>query len=202
MAAPAMKLTLIIESAQDPQFIPRLIPLLTEMPLDEDSRAALRRAAAAAAARTPPAGPGADPQPRRGTRRDHLLRHHRPSAGRFQQIHPVLPLSQRHLLDRPVQIELSHQGSRGIEPVDQGRPGKDGEPGAKSASAMAEAGMRAWAPSASRPTRRPRRAWRPRRLWRNCESQESGISDGANRPPFIRCFTFYFDSLTTGHFEL
>jgi hypothetical protein len=33
MAAPAMKLTLIIESTQDPKFIPRLIPLLTEMPL-------------------------------------------------------------------------------------------------------------------------------------------------------------------------
>ncbi len=35
MPAPAMKLTLIIESAQDPGFIPRLIPLLTEMPLGE-----------------------------------------------------------------------------------------------------------------------------------------------------------------------
>ncbi len=35
MAAPAMKLTLIIESTQDPEFIPRLIPLLTEMPLVE-----------------------------------------------------------------------------------------------------------------------------------------------------------------------
>ena len=35
MAAPAMKLTLIIESTQDPHFIPRLIPLLTEMPLAE-----------------------------------------------------------------------------------------------------------------------------------------------------------------------
>lgn len=35
MAAPAMKLTLIIESIQDPAFIPRLIPLLTEMPLPE-----------------------------------------------------------------------------------------------------------------------------------------------------------------------
>ena len=30
-----MKLTLIIESTQDPVFIPRLIPLLTEMPLGE-----------------------------------------------------------------------------------------------------------------------------------------------------------------------
>jgi hypothetical protein len=35
MAAPAMKLTLIIESTQDPEFIPKLIPLLTEMPLAE-----------------------------------------------------------------------------------------------------------------------------------------------------------------------
>jgi hypothetical protein len=35
MAAPAMKLTLIIESTQDPTFIPRLIPFLTEMPLAE-----------------------------------------------------------------------------------------------------------------------------------------------------------------------
>ncbi len=35
MAAPAMKLTLIIESTQDPAFIPRLIPLLTQMPLEE-----------------------------------------------------------------------------------------------------------------------------------------------------------------------
>jgi hypothetical protein len=35
MAEPAMKLTLIIESAPDAEFIPRLIPLLTEMPLAE-----------------------------------------------------------------------------------------------------------------------------------------------------------------------
>ncbi len=35
MAAPAMKLTLIIEATQDPEFIPRLIPLLTLMPLAE-----------------------------------------------------------------------------------------------------------------------------------------------------------------------
>jgi hypothetical protein len=35
MAAPAMKLTLIIESTQDPAFIPRLIPLLTELPMAE-----------------------------------------------------------------------------------------------------------------------------------------------------------------------
>jgi hypothetical protein len=35
MAAPAMKLTLIIEASPDDVFIPRLIPLLTEMPLAE-----------------------------------------------------------------------------------------------------------------------------------------------------------------------
>ena len=34
MADAAMKLTLIIESTQDPEFLPRLIPLLTSMPLD------------------------------------------------------------------------------------------------------------------------------------------------------------------------
>ena len=35
MAEPAMKLTMVIESTHDPKFIPRLIPLLTEMPLAE-----------------------------------------------------------------------------------------------------------------------------------------------------------------------
>jgi hypothetical protein len=35
MAEPAMKLTMIIEATQDTQFVPRLIPLLTEMPLAE-----------------------------------------------------------------------------------------------------------------------------------------------------------------------
>jgi hypothetical protein len=35
MPEPAMKLTLIIEANRDPEFIPRLIPLLTSMPLAE-----------------------------------------------------------------------------------------------------------------------------------------------------------------------
>jgi hypothetical protein len=35
MKAPAMKLTMVIESTQDPTFIPRLIPLLASKPLDE-----------------------------------------------------------------------------------------------------------------------------------------------------------------------
>jgi len=35
MAEPAMKLTMVIESTQDSKFVPRLIPLLTEMPLAE-----------------------------------------------------------------------------------------------------------------------------------------------------------------------
>ncbi len=33
MAEPAMKLTMVIESTHDPEFVPRLIPLLTEKPL-------------------------------------------------------------------------------------------------------------------------------------------------------------------------
>jgi hypothetical protein len=35
MPEPAMKLTLIIESSEDPAFIPKLIPLLTRMPLQQ-----------------------------------------------------------------------------------------------------------------------------------------------------------------------
>ncbi len=35
MKEPAMKLTMVIEATQDPAFIPRLIPLLAEMPLAE-----------------------------------------------------------------------------------------------------------------------------------------------------------------------
>jgi hypothetical protein len=35
MREPAMKLTMVIEANQDPAFIPRLIPLLSEMPLGE-----------------------------------------------------------------------------------------------------------------------------------------------------------------------
>ena len=35
MKEPAMKLTMVIESTQDPRFIPRLIPLLASMPLGE-----------------------------------------------------------------------------------------------------------------------------------------------------------------------
>ncbi len=35
MKEPAMKLTMVIESTQDPTFIPRLIPLLASRPLDE-----------------------------------------------------------------------------------------------------------------------------------------------------------------------
>ena len=35
MAAPAMKLTMVIESSADESLVPRLIPLLTEMPLQE-----------------------------------------------------------------------------------------------------------------------------------------------------------------------
>jgi hypothetical protein len=35
MKEPAMKLTMVIESTQDPTFIPRLIPFLANMPLEE-----------------------------------------------------------------------------------------------------------------------------------------------------------------------
>jgi hypothetical protein len=127
MAAPAMKLTLIIESSQDDLFIPRLIPLLTEMPLAEVLEPALCRRSAAAAARTPSAGHRADPQPRRRARRHHLLRHHRPAAGGLQQVHPLLSAPAGDVLDRPLEVQLPHQGLGRLESLDQGRPGEDDE---------------------------------------------------------------------------
>ncbi len=83
MAAPAMKLTLIIESTQNPSFLPRLIPLLTEMPLAEVLSPALCGRTAAAVAGASPPGDRADPQPRGRARRNHLLRHNRPAARRL-----------------------------------------------------------------------------------------------------------------------
>ena len=94
MAEPAMKLTLIIESTQDPEFIPRLIPLLTEMPLAEMLEQPFVAPLLPPLLERHQAGAGADPQPRRRARRHHLLRHHRPSARGLQQVHPVLPYPQ------------------------------------------------------------------------------------------------------------
>ena len=62
MAAPAMKLTLIIESSQDPEFIPRLIPLLTAKSLDEVLQRAICGVSAASAAGAAPGGDCADPR--------------------------------------------------------------------------------------------------------------------------------------------
>ncbi len=55
MKAPAMQLTMVIESMQDPAFIPRLIPLLATTPLAEVIAGPLRCSSAASAARTTPA---------------------------------------------------------------------------------------------------------------------------------------------------
>ena len=130
MAAPAMKLTLIIESTQDPGFIPRLIPLLTEMPLAEILKPAV------CGDRLPPLLERhqqalelirSRAEERDGTIFFDITDH--PARG-IQQVHPVLSVSERDVLDRLVEVEFPHQGCRGIESVDQDGPGKDGEPGA------------------------------------------------------------------------
>ena len=128
MAAPAMKLTLMIESTQDPAFIPRLIPLLTEMPLAEVLAqpfvASCCRRCSSATSR-----PSSSSAPRRGARRHHLLRHHRPSHRGIQQVHPLLPAPPGDLLHRLVQIQLPHQSRGWLEPLDQGRSRQNGQPG-------------------------------------------------------------------------
>ena len=93
MAAPAMKLTLIIESSQDPEFIPRLIPLLTAKSLDEVLREPFVACSAASAAGAAPGRDCADPRALDGDGGDDLLRHRRPAAGGVQQVHSVLSSS-------------------------------------------------------------------------------------------------------------
>ena len=118
MAAPAMKLTLIIESTQDPEFIPKLIPLLTEMPLAEVL------AQPFVASLLPPLlerhreGIELIRQPQRRAGWNHLLRHHRQAARGIQQVHPVLPASEGDVFDRAVEVQLPHQGVGGLESVD------------------------------------------------------------------------------------
>ena len=130
MAAPAMKLTLIIEATEDPEFIPRLIPLLTEMPLAEILK-------------QPFVAPLLPPLMKRHEEALELIRSRAEyrdgtiffditdhPTGRVQQIHPVLSLSAGNLLDRAIEVELPDESGCGIESVDEDGPRKDGEPGA------------------------------------------------------------------------
>ncbi len=120
MAAPAMKLTLIIESTQDPAFIPRLIPLLTEMPLGEVL------AQPFVASLLPPLlerhQEGIELIRNRSEemRWNDLLRHHGSPGRGIQQVHPVLSASQGDVLDRAFEVQLPHEGVGGFESVDQG----------------------------------------------------------------------------------
>ncbi len=82
-------------------------------------------------------------------------------TGRLQQIHSLLSVSRLHLHGIGEHLEFSHQGFGGVEPLGAGdtasiiwRP---------FASATAEAGILAWAPSASKSERWSRRARWPMR---------------------------------------
>ena len=131
MAEPAMKLTLIIESTQDPEFIPKLIPLLTEMPLSEVLAQPFVASPAAAAARASSRRHRADsrPQRRAWTARSFFDITDRPVEG-YNKFIPYYLHPQGDVLDRTFEVELPDQGVGRFESVDQGRPRKDGEPGA------------------------------------------------------------------------
>ena len=130
MAAPAMKLTLIIESTQDPEFIPKLIPLLTEMPLAEVL------AQPFVASLLPPLmerhAEGIELIRSRSEEVDGTIFFDitdRQVEG-FNKFIPYYLHPQGDVLDRAVEVELPDEGVGGLESVDQGRPGEDGEPGA------------------------------------------------------------------------
>ena len=123
MAAPAMKLTMVIESSGE-GFVPRIIPLLTEMSLQDVLDQPFIQAELGPLMERHLAGiellreraPCFEP-------RRHHLRYHRPAHRGLQQVHPLLSLSCRDLQRGTEPIELPHQGRRGDESVDQGAGG-------------------------------------------------------------------------------
>ena len=107
MAAPAMKLTLIIESTQDPEFIPQADSAADGDAAGRSAGAAVCGVAAAAAAGAPPGRHRADSQPQRRAGWHDLLRHHRSAARGIQQVHPVLPASEGDVFDRACRSRAS-----------------------------------------------------------------------------------------------
>ena len=163
MAEPAMKLTLVIESTDDPTLIPRLIPLLTSMPLAEILEQPFVAALAAAASQASPGIARAHPRSRGMCRRNHLLRHLRSPHGGLQQVHPLLPVSAGRY-----SIGLSKSSFRTKVAVGS-NPWTKVDPAtmvnlAPSASATAAADTRVSAPSASRRTSQIWRARLPQSL--------------------------------------
>ena len=167
MDAPAMKLTLAIESSGE-GFVPRVIPLLTEMGLQAGARPALHPgrawAADGEASRRDRAAARADEA---GTRRRHL-RHYRQADRGLQQVHPLLPAPGGDLHRGAEPVELPNEGCGGNEPVDQAAGRANWQTLRRSASGMAAAGTRGWARSAFRRRRWRRRARRRVRLRRCC----------------------------------
>ena len=143
MAAPALKLTMVIESTNDPGFLPRLIPLLVSEPLakviEEPFVAAL----------IPPLmerhGKSIDILRQKSEcknktiyfdvteidglvlAQDHLFRRHGIRPRGIQQVHPLLPAPRFGLQRGAEQQQFQGQGRRGFESLDQGA--EHGQPG-------------------------------------------------------------------------
>jgi len=179
MAAPAMKLTLIIESTQDPAFIPKLIPLLTEMPLAEVLSQPFvanllpplleRHKEAIALIRS-------RAEERDGTIFFDITDHPLEGFNKFipYYLYPNATYS----------IGLSKSSFRTKVAVGRIRGPRPTPPRwltwPRCASATAAAATRVWEPSAFRPTRPTRRARPRRRLWRNSgRTSHSGKSSAA-----------------------
>ena len=142
MKAPASRLTMLIESNQDPQFIPSLIPKLAYQPAGRDHRrAGDRRSTARLAGAASPVDRN-HARARRVQGRHHLLRRHRSRSGGLQQVRALLSVSRGRVQRGAQQEQLPDEGLGGIESVDAPRP--TWRTWRRSASATAAEDTRAW----------------------------------------------------------
>ena len=115
MAEPAMKLTMVIESNQDPGFIPKLIGMLAYQPLAE-----IIGSPEIAETDSGPDGAASqvdrDPARSHGMQRwDGLLRRYGPRTRGLQQVHSVLPEPKLYLQRGAEQEQLPDEGIGRVE---------------------------------------------------------------------------------------
>ena len=115
MEAPAMKLTMVIESAPDHGFVPNLIPLLATKSLGEILEEPFVAPLLAAAAQASRAFHWNPERAHRVQGRHDLLRCHRSRSRGLQQVRPLLPASGIGVQRRAEQEQLSGEGFGGIE---------------------------------------------------------------------------------------
>ena len=127
MKAPAMKLTMVIESAPDHGFVPNLIPLLATKSLGEILEEPFVAPLLPPLLKRHELSIGILQAAHRVQGRHHLLRRHRSRSRGLQQVHSLLPASGVGLQRGSEQEQLSRESFGGIESL--GAAGAGSEPG-------------------------------------------------------------------------